>query len=68
MKTLILGLAFTLALPVAAHAEEVAKNAKADCCCCKKDESGKMACCDKMKKDEPAKGDPHAGHDQHDMK
>lgn len=70
MKTIILGLAFMMALPAAAHAAEPAhdhhaKGGKMDCCCCHKDAEGKMACCDKMKakKSGDAAQDPHAGHD-----
>jgi len=42
---------------------EVAKpDAKMECCCCKKDEHGKMACC----KDKARDGEK-TSHDGHDM-
>lgn len=67
MKKLVLGLAFVLAVPAIAHAAEPEKKG---CCCCEKDEHGKMKCCDEMKghkHGEPGK-DGHMGHDMPDKK
>lgn len=66
MKAFVLGLAFALAVPVAAHAAEPEKKE----CCCEKDEHGKMKCCDEMKHGKPTESgkDPHAGHNMPEKK
>ena len=68
MKTLLLALAFGLALPVAAHAAAPASKAK-ECCCKDMAKGKKMSCCNDMKKDAKVKAgsDPHAGHDMSKM-
>lgn len=68
MKTLLLALAFAVALPAAANAAAPALEAKEGCCkMMGKDK--KMSCCDDMKKDNKPKAgtDPHAGHDMSKM-
>lgn len=56
--------ALALTMSTAAFAGDPAPIAEKDCCCCKKDEHGKMACC----KDKDAKsGDEHKGHDMGGM-
>ena len=55
--------AMALTVSSGALAAEVAKpGTKMECCCCKRDEHGKMACCkDKAKEVEKT------GHEGHDM-
>lgn len=61
LKMMISFLALTLS--TGAMAAEVAKpDAKMECCCCKKEQQGKMDCC----KDK-AKDSEKAGHEGHDM-
>ncbi|WP_411290307.1 hypothetical protein [Sphingorhabdus sp.] len=61
LKMMISVLALTLS--TVAMAAEVAKpDAKMECCCCKKEQQGKMDCC----KDK-AKDSEKAGHEGHDM-
>jgi hypothetical protein len=51
-------------MSTAAFAADPAPTPEKECCCCKKDEHGKMACC----KDKDAKsGDEHKGHDMGGM-
>lgn len=62
MKTMLGALA--LSFSTAAFAAEPAPaEPKKECCCCKKDADGKMACCDKQDKAKPSAGN----HDGHDM-
>lgn len=50
----------------AAFAAEPTPSAPKKECCCKKDESGKMACCENKAKDAEKTG--HEGHDMDGMK
>ena len=61
MKTKYLLGALALSMSTAAFAVDPAPAPKKECCCCEKDEHGKMACC----KDKA--GDDHAGHDMGGM-
>lgn len=63
MKIGMLIAAMAVTVSSGALALEVAKTeTKMKCCCCKKDEHGKMACC----KDKAKEGE-NAGHESHDM-
>lgn len=63
MKIRLMIAAMAVTVSSGAVAAEVAKpETKMECCCCKKDEHGKMACC----KDEAKEGE-NAGHEGHDM-
>ncbi len=66
MKIEILIAAMAVTVSSGALAAEVAKpETKMECCCCKKDEQGKMACCkDKAKS---AEKNGHEGHDMEGM-
>ena len=63
MKTKYLLGALALTMSSTAFAADPAPAPKKECCCCKKDEQGKMACCN----DKDAKSDDHAGHDMDGM-
>ena len=64
MKTKYLLGAFALTMSTVAFAADPAPTPEKECCCCKKDEHGKMACC----KDKDAKSsDEHKGHDMGGM-
>ena len=64
MKTKYLLGALALTMSTAAFAADPAPTPEKECCCCKKDEHGKMACCN----DKDAKaGDKHKGHDMGGM-
>jgi len=63
MKIGMLIVAMAVTVSSGALAAEVAKpETKMECCCCKKDEHGKMACC----KDKAKEGEK-TGHEGHDM-
>lgn len=59
-KTIVGLLALTVS--TAAFAAEPAPAEQKKECCCKKDDEGKMACCEKH-----GKAKPSADHDGHDM-
>lgn len=64
MKTKYLLGAIALTMSTAAFAADPAPAPEKECCCCKKGEDGKMACCkDKGEKS----GDEHKGHDMGGM-
>ena len=63
MKIYALIAAVALSVSSGALAAEVAKpESKMECCCCKKDAHGDMACC----KDKAGQAEK-TGHDSHDM-
>jgi hypothetical protein len=66
MKIHALIAAMAVTISSGALAAEVAKpESKMECCCCKKDEHGKMACC--KDKTEQAEKSSHDGHDMEGM-
>ena len=65
MKTKMILAALALTMSGAAFAAESPAPEK-ECCCCKKGEDGKMACC--KDKAEKAGEQGHEGHDMKDMK
>ena len=65
MKTIVGALALTFSTAAFA-AEPAPSEPKKECCCCKKDAEGKMACCDKHDKAKPA-AQHHDGHGQNGM-
>lgn len=66
MKIGMLIAAMAVTVSSGALAAEVAKpETKMVCCCCKKDEHGKMACCEDKAKEVEMTG--HEGHDMEGM-
>ena len=66
MKIGMLIAAIAVTVSSGALAAEVAKpETKMECCCCKKDEHGKMACC--KDKDTESEKTGHEGHDMEGM-
>jgi len=51
--------ALALTISSAAFAADAAPAPTKECCCCRKDEQGKMTCC----KDKADKAEAHDGHD-----
>ena len=56
--------AIALTLSSTAFAADPAPAPKKECCCCKKDNEGKMACCEDKA---GQSGDEHKGHDMGGM-
>lgn len=64
MKTKFLLGALALTMSTAVFAADPVPAPKKECCCCEKDEHGKMACC-KDSAEKPS--DDHAGNDMNGM-